>query len=95
MPSLTVDSRLSATKPLLAPATLIAGLPPSAEQLATVAASRDEIAAILRGEDDRLFVVVGPCSIHDPVAALDYANRLAPLARRLAPDLLIVMRVYF
>lgn len=95
MPSLTVDSRLSATKPLLAPATLIAGLPPSAEHTAAVAASRDEIAAILRGEDDRLFVVVGPCSIHDPVAALDYANRLAPLARRLAPDLLIVMRLYF
>ena len=50
---------------------------------------------ILRGEDDRLVVVVGPCSIHDPGAALEYARRLAPLADELADDLRIVMRVYF
>ncbi len=46
-------------------------------------------------QDDRLLAIVGPCSVHDPVAALEYARRLAPLAQRLAPDLLVVMRVYF
>ena len=50
---------------------------------------------MLHGADDRLLVVVGPCSVHDPKAALDYANRLAAAARELAEDLLIVMRVYF
>lgn len=56
---------------------------------------RDEIADILAGRDDRLLVVVGPCSVHDPVAALDYARRLAPLAADHASRLKIVMRVYF
>jgi len=56
---------------------------------------REEVAHILRGLDDRLVVVVGPCSIHDPRAAMDYARRLHPLATELASDLRIVMRVYF
>ena len=56
--------------------------------------SRDEVTAILDREDPRLLVIVGPCSVHDPVAALDYAHRLAALAEEL-PDLLVVMRVYF
>jgi 3-deoxy-7-phosphoheptulonate synthase len=60
-----------------------------------VTQSRREIRDVLTGEDDRLLVIVGPCSIHDPVAALDYAGRLAAVARELADDLLVVMRVYF
>jgi 3-deoxy-7-phosphoheptulonate synthase len=60
-----------------------------------VARARREVASILAGEDDRLIVVVGPCSIHDPAAGLDYARRLARVAGELAGDLRIVMRVYF
>lgn len=63
------------------------------EQL--VATSRERIRQIIRGEDDRLLVVIGPCSIHDPKAALEYAQRLAPLRHLLSEDLEIVMRVYF
>jgi 3-deoxy-7-phosphoheptulonate synthase len=60
-----------------------------------VVRSRDAVTRILDGVDDRLLVVVGPCSVHDPVAALDYAGRLAELAATVADDLLVVMRVYF
>ena len=60
-----------------------------------VAYSRDEIRACLYGQDDRLLVIVGPCSVHDPAAALDYARRLAGLKDELGGELLIVMRVYF
>ena len=60
-----------------------------------VMAARNAIHAILNGTDDRLLVVVGPCSVHDPVAAVDYATRLAALRERLADRLEIVMRVYF
>src|SRR5258708_17005061 len=60
-----------------------------------VMAARNAIHAILNGSDDRLLVVVGPCSVHDPVAALDHAARLAALRERLADRLEIVMRVYF
>ena len=62
---------------------------------ALVAATRSRIRDILRGKDKRLLVVVGPCSIHDPAAALDYARRLAAERARLADSLEIVMRVYF
>jgi 3-deoxy-7-phosphoheptulonate synthase len=64
-------------------------------ELAHVAHARSAIHDVLRGADDRLFVVVGPCSIHDPEAALDYAHRLHALAEHLAPKLFLVMRVYF
>src|SRR4051812_27980396 len=60
-----------------------------------VMAARNAIHAILNGQDDRLLVVVGPCSVHDPRAALDYAERLASLREELADQLEIVMRVYF
>jgi 3-deoxy-7-phosphoheptulonate synthase len=63
--------------------------------MATTFVARSRIHDILRGADDRLVVVVGPCSIHDPAAALDYAHRLKPLADELSHDLVIVMRVYF
>lgn len=62
---------------------------------ATVAAGRRAVHGILRGEDPRLLVIIGPCSIHDPAAALDYAERLAPLRRHYAGSLEIVMRVFF
>lgn len=93
--SATSDLRILATKPLLAPALLADEIPVDAAGAAFVARARRKVAAIITGVDDRLLVVVGPCSVHDPVAALDYADRLAPIARRLAADLLLVMRVYF
>ncbi|SDO39149.1 3-deoxy-D-arabinoheptulosonate-7-phosphate synthase [Nakamurella panacisegetis] len=91
----TSDLRISSFEPLLSPAVLRDALPLSAAGENSVSASRREVEAILTGTDDRLLVVVGPCSVHDPVAALDYARRLAPLAREHADALLIVMRVYF
>jgi 3-deoxy-7-phosphoheptulonate synthase len=60
-----------------------------------VMAARNAIHAILHGTDDRLLVVVGPCSVHDPAAAVDYAERLATLRERLVERIEIVMRVYF
>nr|CAX69031.1 3-deoxy-7-phosphoheptulonate synthase [uncultured bacterium] len=81
--------------PLVAPRDLKAQLPvtPHCEQVLTT--SREAIGAILEGRDRRLILVVGPCSIHDEAAALEYAGRLAELARSTADRLLIVMRVYF
>ncbi len=91
----TSNKRVRAFHDLPSPAEIQAMLPLSDAQAAKVEADRQDIADIFAGDDDRLVVVVGPCSIHDPDAALDYANRLAPLAARLDRDLKIVMRVYF
>ncbi|MEM9382422.1 MAG: 3-deoxy-7-phosphoheptulonate synthase [Planctomycetota bacterium] len=91
----TDDLRIADLHPLISPAILMQELPLSAEASAVVSGARDQGTAILRGDDDRLLVVVGPCSIHDPAGALDYAQRLRALAARLADDLLVVMRVYF
>ena len=91
----TSDLRIRATKPLLAPAALEAELPLSDAGAEMIARSRREVAAIVTGADDRLLVVVGPCSIHDPAAAVEYAGRLREVATRHARDLLVVMRVYF
>ncbi len=91
----TADLRIVATKPLEAPAALEAELPLDDARADLVALSRREIEAILTGADDRLLVVVGPCSIHDPEAAKDYAGRLREIAPLYTPDLLVVMRVYF
>jgi 3-deoxy-7-phosphoheptulonate synthase len=91
----TDDVRIKDLKPLLPPAILMEEVPASERACATVASARAEIAKLLRGKDDRLLVVVGPCSIHDPKAGIDYAQRLAEVATRLRGDLLIVMRVYF
>jgi 3-deoxy-7-phosphoheptulonate synthase len=89
------DTRIVGYEPLLSPAALLHELPLGAAQQETVARTRAEVRAVLDGTDDRLLVVTGPCSVHDPKAALDYASRLAGLRERLADDLLIVMRVYF
>ncbi|MCB0875076.1 MAG: 3-deoxy-7-phosphoheptulonate synthase [Solirubrobacterales bacterium] len=88
------DLRIEETVPLVSPGELLAEYPLTPELAAGVVGGRREVKAILDREDSRLLVVVGPCSVHDPVAALDYARRLAALAAEL-PDLLVVMRVYF
>jgi 3-deoxy-7-phosphoheptulonate synthase len=91
----TSDLRIRAQKPLIAPAVLEDELPLSDAGAALVTRTRAEVAAILAGEDDRLLVIVGPCSIHDPEAALEYAARLREAAAVYAGELLLVMRVYF
>lgn len=92
---ITDDVRIDSLRPLLPAAILLEEIPVSDAGEAFVAAKRAEVGRVLRGEDDRLLVVVGPCSVHDPVAAREYAERLRVVADRLASDLLVVMRVYF
>ena len=91
----TDDVRIQSLRPLLPPAILMEEIPVSEEGTAVVSAARLAAARILHGHDDRLLVVVGPCSIHDTRAGLDYARRLKGPAERHAEDLLVVMRVYF
>jgi 3-deoxy-7-phosphoheptulonate synthase len=91
----TSDLRIRAQKPLIAPAVLEDELPLSDDGAAVVARARREIAAIVTGADDRLLVVVGPCSIHDAAAARDYAERLREAAELHPRELLLAMRVYF
>lgn len=91
----TDDLRISKVRPLIAPAILMDELPQSPEGATLVSNARNGAAQILNGKDDRLLVVVGPCSIHDPEAAIEYANKLKPVAEDLSSDLLVVMRVYF
>jgi 3-deoxy-7-phosphoheptulonate synthase len=93
--SRTTDTRIAGYEPLLSPAALVMELPLGDVQAETVEVTRAEVRAVLDGVDDRLLVVTGPCSVHDPKAALDYAGRLAGLRARFAGELLIVMRVYF
>ncbi|HEY1818313.1 MAG TPA: 3-deoxy-7-phosphoheptulonate synthase [Trebonia sp.] len=89
------DTRIVGYEPLLSPAALLEELPLGEERQGTVERTRAEVRAVLDGADDRLLVVTGPCSVHDPKAALEYAAHLADLRARYAEDLLIVMRVYF
>jgi 3-deoxy-7-phosphoheptulonate synthase len=91
----TSDLRILATKPLISPAILEDELPLPAELAAQIARQRAAIANVVTGRDSKLLVIVGPCSIHDPASAADYAARLAPVAEKLVDDLLVVMRVYF
>jgi 3-deoxy-7-phosphoheptulonate synthase len=91
----TDDLRIRDIRPLIPPAILIEELPLTARAAATVGRARAEVAAILGGEDTRLVAVVGPCSIHDEAAALEFAGRLRRVARRVADDLVLVMRTYF
>lgn len=91
----TDDLRISGINPLISPAVLAYYLPLTEQAAEVVSRARTEADAILRGEDDRLLVVVGPCSIHDPEAAIEYAVKLKKEAERLKDDLLIIMRVYF
>lgn len=89
------DRRIASVRPLVQPALLAEEVPLSEPAAAAVRAGRDAVTGILSGTDDRLLVIVGPCSVHDPAAALDYARRLAALVPELAGDLAVVMRVYF
>ena len=94
--SLTDDERIDQIIPLPPPEHLIRFFPIQGTPVETlVAATRKHIKQILQGSSDRLLVVIGPCSIHDPNAAVEYARRLAAVRGRLAGDLEIVMRVYF
>jgi 3-deoxy-7-phosphoheptulonate synthase len=95
MPSVTDDLRIQKTNQLVSPESLVNDIPLTDAAARTVAGARDAIASILAGEDDRLLVVVGPCSIHDPAAAREYATGLRQAAEQHASDLQIVMRVYF
>ena len=89
------DTRIEAVRPLITPALLMEKLPGSQATLALVERSRQAIARVLGGQDDRLVVVVGPCSIHDHDQALEYAARLVAAAEPLADALLVLMRTYF
>ena len=91
----TSDLHVVETRPLVAPAVLHQELPMDAVALQTVASARQRIQDILSGGDERLLVVVGPCSVHDVKAAREYAERLAPIRERLKGQLEVVMRVYF
>lgn len=91
----TDDVRIAATKELISPAQIHEQFPVSEQAINFTHASRREIEKVMRGDDDRLVAVVGPCSIHDPKSALEYAGRLAKLREELIDDLLIIMRVYF
>jgi 3-deoxy-7-phosphoheptulonate synthase len=89
------DIRIRDIKPLITPTAVIGEFPAGVRAMASVANARKAVQDILHGSDDRLLVVIGPCSIHDPVAAMDYAERLAAMRRQLGDTLEIVMRVYF
>ncbi|WP_348674456.1 3-deoxy-7-phosphoheptulonate synthase [uncultured Abyssibacter sp.] len=91
----TENLRIDSIRPVATPALIQAELPITEAASQLVSQTRGEVQRILSGEDDRLLVVVGPCSIHDPQAAIDYAEHLKPLREALSDDLLILMRVYF
>jgi 3-deoxy-7-phosphoheptulonate synthase len=91
----TDDVRISQLKPLIPPAILMEEVPISEAVSSLVSRTREDVAKVLAGQDPRLVVIVGPCSIHDPEAGLDYGRRLAGLAAEVRDDLLVIMRVYF
>ena len=91
----TDDLRIQSITEVSPPSVIHELFPITEEAAATVAESRQAIHRILHGEDDRLLVVIGPCSVHDPASAIDYAQRLKAMRDRLIDDLEIVMRVYF
>lgn len=94
-PQVTSDRRIQSFSEIPSPHDVLTEFPLGARRAERVARDRDEIADILAGRDDRLLVVVGPCSVHDPAAALDYASRLIKVADELSDRLKVVMRVYF
>lgn len=91
----TDDLRIQELKTLQPPSALLREFPVTKKAAETTLATRNAIHAILAGEDPRLLVVIGPCSIHDPVAALEYAHKLRDERKRFASELVVVMRVYF
>jgi 3-deoxy-7-phosphoheptulonate synthase len=95
VPGITDDTRIREIKALITPHDVMGEFAATDAVIDTVASSRAVLHDILHGADDRLAVVIGPCSIHDPEAAMDYAQRLAAVRTALQDDLEIVMRVYF
>ena len=89
------DVRIRDIQELLPPEQVLRDIPASEVMAATVFSARSAVHRILTGADDRLLVVMGPCSVHDPRSALEYARRLRAEALRLSSELLVVMRVYF
>ena len=92
---ITDNLRIRNIDPLISPVLLEKRLPLSDDEAHLVSQTRAAARAILHGEDDRLLAVVGPCSIHDPAAAIEYAERIHTVAEKHSDDLLIIMRVYF
>lgn len=90
-----VDTRINNVLPLLPPVAIIEKFPTTADADQLVCQTRNTISNCLHGKDDRLVVITGPCSIHDPIAAIDYAKRLLPLRQKYADQLEVIMRVYF
>jgi 3-deoxy-7-phosphoheptulonate synthase len=91
----TSDVRIRSVRPLITPAILEDELPLPEAGATFVQRARHSVGNIVAGSDDRLLAIVGPCSVHDPDAAREYARKLLPVAQRLERDLLVVMRVYF
>ncbi|RYI01266.1 MAG: 3-deoxy-7-phosphoheptulonate synthase, partial [Acetobacteraceae bacterium] len=91
----TDDLRIKEIRELRSPQDVIREFPRTDAATRTVLSARHALHNILHGTDDRLAVVVGPCSIHDPIAAVDYAKKLAAIREKLSDKLEIVMRVYF
>ena len=89
------DLRITQVRPLLPPAILLEEIPITERASELVSATRQSIAGVLTGQDPRLVIVVGPCSIHDTKAAVDYAEKLLPLRERYADQLIVTMRSYF
>ena len=92
---ITDDVRITDARPLISPAILIQDYPVGQSAARVVYNAREDFRRILEGEDDRLAVIVGPCSIHDTAAAVDYAGRLAAVRSRYEKELMLIMRVYF
>ena len=95
LPSATRDVNIENTTPLITPIDLVNKLPITPQVERTVVSGREQVQSILNGRDTRLMMIVGPCSIHDEEAALEYARRLVGLSKKFSDRLLILMRVYF
>ncbi len=92
---LTDDLKISSMKELISPSDLIKQLPMTDKAINTVVETRSDIINILNGKDERLILVVGPCSIHDVDAAHEYAEKLLKIKKKVEKNILIIMRVYF
>ena len=95
MKTLLEDVNIESFTPMAAPAEIKALVPMTEKAAQTVAAGRAAVRAVLDGSDNRFLVITGPCSVHDPKAALEYAQKLSALSRELGDAILFVMRVYF
>ena len=91
----TDDLRISEIKEVVAPVKVHEEFPITETAAKTILKARNDIHRILNGQDDRLLVIIGPCSIHDPEAAIEYGQRLLDIKQRLEKDLVVIMRVYF